>query len=74
MRKTLTTVALLLALSCTALGGEIQIPPAPAPPQASTTQEPTDGATVNGNMHTTVESETLTQVALELLAALPSLF
>lgn len=74
MRKTLTTVALLLALSCTALGGEIHTPPAPAPPPASATQEPTDGATLSGIMQTPpVGSESLTQTALELLAVLPSL-
>ena len=33
MRKSLTTVALLLALSCTAFGGEMSAPPAPASTQ-----------------------------------------
>jgi hypothetical protein len=74
MRKTLTAVALLLALSCTAFGGEIHTPPAPAPTPASATQEPTDGATLDGVMHIPpVASESLTQTALELLAVLPSL-
>jgi hypothetical protein len=73
MRKTLTTVALLLALSCTAFGGEILIPPAPAPPPARATQEPTDDVTLNGEMHTPGVSDSLTLTALELLAVLPSL-
>jgi hypothetical protein len=73
MRKTLTAVALLLALSCTAFGGEIQIPPAPAPPSASATQEPTDDATLDGEMPTPGVTESLTQTVLELLAVLPSL-
>lgn len=69
MRKTLTTVALLLALSCTAFGGEIQIPPAPAPTPASATQEPTGGEMLTPPG----VSESMTQIALELLAVLPSL-
>jgi hypothetical protein len=70
MRKTLTTAALLLALSCTALGGEIHIPPAPAPTPASATQEPTEGATLDGEIPT---PPGLTEIALQLLAALPSI-
>lgn len=72
MRKTLTTVALLLALSCTAFGGEILIPPAPALSPASATQEPTDGVTLNGEMQNDAP-DSLTQTALEILAVLPSL-
>jgi hypothetical protein len=72
MRKTLTTVALLLALSCTAFGGEILIPPAPALSPASATQEPTDGVTLQGDMPNGV-ADSVTQTALELLAVLPSL-
>ncbi|HWS89298.1 MAG TPA: hypothetical protein VN282_20155 [Pyrinomonadaceae bacterium] len=72
MRKTLTTVALLLALSCTALGGEIHIPPAPAPPQASATQETAYGVTLNGEIPNDAPVS-LTQIALELLTVLPSL-
>jgi hypothetical protein len=71
MRKTLTTVALLLALSCTAFGGEIHIPPAPTsePPQTQTitAQEPTTTEEDGG------ATDTLTQTAMELLAVLPSL-
>ena len=70
MRKTLTTAALLLALSCPALAGEMGTPGSPAPPPTSkAVQEPTDGET-----HTAQgASEGLTQIALELLALLPSL-
>ena len=67
MRKTLTTVALLLALSCTAFGGEIHIPPAPASAPASATQEPTGGEMPND------APDSLTQTVLDLLALLPSL-
>jgi hypothetical protein len=69
MRKTLTTAGLLLALSCTAFGGEIHIPPAPTTPPDSAAQEPT----LNGIMHTPGASESMTQTVLELLAVLPSL-
>lgn len=71
MRKTLTTAALLLALSCPAFAGEIHTPPAPSPPQpASAPQEPT----LNGEMLTPPGlSESLTQITLELLAVLPAI-
>jgi hypothetical protein len=70
MRKTLTTAALLLALSCPTLAGEIHTPPAPTPPQPATaTQEPTDGEMLTPPG----VSETLTQITLELLAVLPSI-
>ena len=68
MRKTLTTVALLLALSCTVFGGEIHIPPAPAQTPASATQEPTGGEIPND------APDSLTQTVLDLIALLPSLF
>jgi hypothetical protein len=63
MRKTLTTVALLLALSCTAFGGEIHIPPAPTPP-ANTTQAPTP------NDEDTGAADTLTQIVLTVLVSI----
>jgi hypothetical protein len=71
MRKTLGVAVLMLASCCPALAGEIPNPPAPTPPtqQASAVQEPT----LNGEMHTPVLSESLTQIALELLAVLPSI-
>ena len=59
MRKTLGVAALMLAICCPALAGEIPNPPAPQP-QTNTVQEPT--------------TDSLTQIVLELLAAFPSLF
>ena len=77
MRKTLTTAALVLALSCPAWAGIMHTPPAPEPQPAtapaSTVQEPTDEATPNGEMATPGVSDSLMQITLELLAALPSL-
>lgn len=73
MRKTLTTAALLLALSCSAFAGEIQTTGAPAPPPpqpASATEE----TALNGDMSTPSVTESLTQTVLELLAVLPSIF
>lgn len=69
MPKTLTTVALVLALCCTAFAGEIHTPgsPQPAPTPTSTAQEPADTDEESG------ATEALTQLALDLLAALPSL-
>lgn len=65
MRKSLTTAALLLALSCTALGGEIHIPPvAPDPPQANTAQEPVITDEDSG------AADTLIQTALTVLVSL----
>ena len=73
MRKTLMTAALVFALCCTALAGEMHTPAAPTPPPTDATQETAEGVTLNGDIHTTAESETLTQTALELLTLLPSL-
>jgi hypothetical protein len=68
MRKTLLTAALLMAFSCSAFAGEIHTPPAPQPPP-SAAQEPT----TNGYIPNDV-TDILTETALDLLAALPSLF
>ena len=67
MRKTLLTAALLLAFSCPALAGEIATPGSPAPPPTTATvaQEPT----ANGYMQND-SADSLTQIALDLLAAL----
>jgi hypothetical protein len=78
MRKTLGVAALMLALCCPALAGEMPTPPAPQPPTATAAQEPTGGdiqndqPTLNGEMPT-LPLDGLTQLALDLLAALPSL-
>lgn len=82
MRKTLTTAALLLSLSCPTLAGIIHTPgaPTPQPTPTSVMQEPTDGVTLNGEiptppgeMHTPGVSGSLARVALDLLAVLPSI-
>jgi nucleotidyltransferase/DNA polymerase involved in DNA repair len=46
MRKTLTTAALLLALSCTASAGIIHTPPVAPEPTDSTQEQSADGSTV----------------------------
>ena len=69
MRKTLGVAALMLAFSYPALAGEIPTPPAPQP-QVMTAIKPT-----GGEIPTPLSvSDSLTQIALDLLAALPSLF
>lgn len=77
MRKTLTTAALLMTLSCPAFAGEIHTTGAPTPPPpqpASAIQEPTNEPTLTGEIHIPPgASESLTQIALELLAVLPSI-
>ena len=76
MRKTLTTAALLLALSCYALAGEMHTgstpPPEPTPTPAVVVQTPEDDATVDGNIHTGV-TESAAGTLLDLLSVLPSL-
>jgi hypothetical protein len=65
MRKMLGIATLMLAFCCPALAGEIPTPPAP---QSMTVNEP---ATTG---EAAVESaNTLAQIALDLLAVLPSL-
>lgn len=81
MRKTLKTAALVLVLSCPAFAGIMHTPgaPAPQPTPASVMQEPPDDVTLNGEMptpgiiHTPGVSGSLAQVALDLLAILPSI-
>ena len=76
MRKSLTTAALLLALSCPALAGEIHTTGAPTPPPpqpATAAQEPMDDATLNGDTQFPGAADILTETALDLLAVLPSL-
>jgi len=75
MRKTLVMAALLLALSCPALAGEMPTPGSPTPPPPSAVQEPTDDSTLNGEMGTPGDmpngaTDILTQTALDLLAVL----
>lgn len=75
MRKTLTTAALLLALSCPAFAGEMHTPGAPTtpPPQpASTPSESGLQAMAEDGTQNTMTQGTYAQIALELLAVLPS--
>lgn len=75
MRKTLGICLLVLLLTGSAVAGEMpNLSPAPPSQPANAAQEPTDGTTLTGEMHTPpVTSESLIQTALEILAALPSL-
>jgi hypothetical protein len=75
MRKTLTTAALVLALTCHAWAGIMHTPnspqPQPTPTPESATQEPTAGPTLNGEIQIPPGvSESLRQIALQLLAVL----
>jgi hypothetical protein len=67
MRKTISVAALLLALTCPAYAGEMQNDS--PKPQASTVQAPT----VDGDIQNDA-ADRLTEIALDLLAVLPSLF
>ncbi len=69
MRKTLQVLALTLAASASAYAGDMQFP-VTGPSQSSTTV--TQQPTMSGEMHTDAAS-VVTQIALELLAVLPSL-
>ena len=67
MRKALTISILVLALSGSAYAGNIpNDAPAPPPATASVTQAPT----TEGNIPNDV-AESLTQIALDVLAAMP---
>jgi hypothetical protein len=78
MRKILCGATLMLALCCPAFAGEMPTPPAPQP-QGSSVEEPTDDVILNGEMptpgiiHNPGVSGSLAQVALDLLAVLPSI-
>lgn len=78
MGKAIRASVLVLLLACSAQAGWIQNPaPAPPPPspQTSFAQEPTDAVqepTTGGETSTGV-ADSLTQIALDLLAVLPSL-
>ena len=77
MRKSLGVCLLVLLLTVPAIAGEIpNWSPAPPPAQpASAIQEPTDAAqepTAAGEIPNDVP-DSLTQIALELLAVLPSI-
>ena len=63
MRRTVQSLALMLALCASVMAGEM---PCPAPTPATVAQEP---SIMQGG-----EPESVTQIALDLLAALSSLF
>lgn len=78
MVKAIRASALILLLACSAQAGYMQndapAPPPPAQP-ASAVQEPTDAAqepTMGGEIPNDA-MDSLTEIALELLALLPSL-
>ena len=78
MVKAIRVSALILLLACSAQAGYIQndAPAPPPPPPASAVQEPTDTSqetSANGYIQNDAPSG-LTQVVLEVLAVLPSLF
>lgn len=68
MRNTLTTAALVLALSCPTWAGIMHTPgvkePEPAPTPTSTVQEP-----ITTNEDTTGATDTVTQIVLIVLAS-----
>jgi len=70
MRKAISVSALILAFVCSAHAGDMQndITGPPPQPSASVTQEPT----TDGEMQNDVV-DGMTQIALNLLAVLPSL-
>ena len=79
MLKAIRVSTLILLLTCSAQAGYMQTgspePPPPSQP-ASSAQEPTDATdepTANGYMQNGAPSG-LMQIALDMLAALPSLF
>ena len=65
MRKTLTTAALVVALSCHAWAGIMHTPP--IAPDAEPTPTDTTQATVTTDEDTTGAADKLTQIALTLL-------
>ena len=73
MRKSLGVCLLVLLLTGPAVAGEIpNDKPAPPPQSTSAVQEPTTDATTEDGTQGTIQ-DTVTQIALELLAVLPSL-
>jgi len=69
MRKTLQVLALMLAVSASAYAGDMQFPVTDPPPQSATAVQ---APTASGNMQNGA-ADSLTQIALNVLAVLPSL-
>ena len=75
MRKTISVAVLVLVFCSPVAAGIIHNPaPSPSPMPSSVMEEPADDATVDDISHTPAASESLTEIALELLAVLPALF
>lgn len=74
MRKTLTAAALVLALGCPALAGEMHTPVVTPPPQplVSAEQEPTQEPTADGIIQNGITGN-LTETVLDLLAGVLTL-
>jgi hypothetical protein len=69
MLKALRIPALLLVLAGSAHASDVLTPPAPQPPtQSAAAQEPSDGNLTDDTKYA------MTEIALDMLAALPSLF
>jgi len=69
MRKTLRVCALFLLLTGSAVAGEIPNDKPAPPPPTSVVQEPTTEGEIPND-----SADSLTQIVLDLLAALPTLF
>jgi hypothetical protein len=75
MRKAFSVAALVLALGCPVFAGEIHNP-APQPTTSATQETPTPQPTTADFEPSTIdetEAASLTEIALDLLAVLPSL-
>ena len=55
MRKTLTTIALMLALCCTTFAGEMGTPPVAPQPQTNSTQERSADVTTDSLIQTLLD-------------------
>jgi hypothetical protein len=69
MRKVISVAALLLALTCSAHAGDMPNGSPAPPPSANAVQEQTTDGDIS-----TMSAVGLTQIALDLLAVLPSLY
>jgi hypothetical protein len=62
MRKTLTTIALMLALCCTTFAGEMGTPPVAPEPQPNSTQEQSTDSNA-------VATDSLIQTVLDVIVS-----
>jgi hypothetical protein len=75
MSKAIRTAVLVLLLASSAQAGYIPngSPTPPPPTQPASTVQETNAPTLNGEMSTPGVTENVAEIALELLAVLPSL-